>query len=178
MPIGAVSEGSGVTSLFRRGWRVVGTGMEGASELGVLRMGWVMRAAPTAPPCHTPSPPPCSPHPRCLSPHPCSPSMPQIPLDRASSPCPQILPPGIRAGTLSHTRCWGAGAQGCAQGGSPCWPPSPRSRCPSPVTQCAAPAGAPGRAGSAPGTPRTPQQGLGVLRDGHPPCGAGAGWQR
>lgn len=53
-----------------------------------------MRAAPTAHPRHPPSPPPCSPHPCCLSSHPCSPSPPQTPPERASSPCPQILPAG------------------------------------------------------------------------------------
>lgn len=121
--------------------------------------------------------------PPCTSPaHPSNPSL--LPTSSLSLP-PSLLPfsapnpprqsqqpmslnphTGVRAGTPSHTRCREAGAQGCARGVTPCWPPSPQSRCPSPVTQCAAPADASRRAGLVPSTPRSPQQVVGVLADG------------
>lgn len=132
-------------SLGSWGWEGV---MQAAPMAHPLAVGHP--ASPNTPPAH----PPCSPHPHHLFPHPCSPSMPQIPPDRADSPCPRIPPcPGARAGTLSRTLCRGAGAQECAWWVTPCWPPSPRSHCPSPVTQCAAPADASGRAGLVLSTP-------------------------
>lgn len=86
-----------------------------------------------------PAPPPCSPPPSI----PAAPQHPKSP-QRAPSKRPRISHPELHA--LSRTRRRGAGARGCARGGTPCWPPSPRSRCRSPARRCEAPAGAAGGA--------------------------------
>lgn len=92
-------------------------------------------------------------------------------LPTPSAPLPQSLPSStLRIPQAEPNSCRtlgrGEGARGCARGGTPCWPPSPRSRCRSLGTRCAAPAeGREQRAGWVPSTP---------AGSGYPPVGSAA----
>lgn len=101
--------------------------------------------------------PPLNPAPHTLTASPAVPAPLQSPKSRGQS----RIPAGRSAG---RTLCQRDGARGCARGVTPCWPPSPRSRCRSLGTRCAAPAEARGQQGRCP-APRDP---LGVLAGGDP----------
>lgn len=129
---------------------------EGPSEPGALGKGRVMRTRLT--PGHSAHlQPRQNPAPHTLS---ASPAIP-APLPSSKSRRQGRIPAGRAVGRTPGRE---DGARGCARGVTPCWPPSPRSRCRSLGTRCAAPAEARREQGRCP----APREALGVLPGGDP----------